>query len=163
MADWGGWAWVELALYDTLWSSTVALGYGILFAVPWRLLPGCVLVGALGHLLRTLLMAAGLGIEAATLFGATAVGFAGWELAKRWRTPALVFTVPGVIPMAPGTFAYGAMLGIIDLAGSGELETGSAALWTVGYNATKALLILGALAVGIAAPTLLNRRRRINR
>ena len=152
--------WVWLVLADAFWSAVVATGYAVLFNVPVRLVPGCALAGALGHLLRTLLLQTDISIEVATLVGATAVGFLGSTLARRWKAPTVVFTVAGVIPMAPGTFAYRTMLGVIELAGLADAAAGEAALWMVSYNATKTILILGALAVGIAAPTLLFRRHK---
>jgi uncharacterized membrane protein YjjB (DUF3815 family) len=103
-----------------------------------------------------MLMQLGVGIELATLAGATLIGVLGQLFARRWSAPAPVFTVPGVIPLVPGTFAYGAMIGLVELAsGAGE-----AVLLETAVNAIKTLLILAALASGIAAASLLFHRRR---
>jgi uncharacterized membrane protein YjjB (DUF3815 family) len=116
--------------------------------------------GALGHMLRTLLAAQGVNLELASLVGATAVGFTGSAFARRWETPAMVFTVSGVIPMVPGVFAFRAMLGIIALISAPDAQAGLVALYETAFNAARTGLILAALAVGIAAPTLLFHRHR---
>jgi uncharacterized membrane protein YjjB (DUF3815 family) len=152
---------ILLALEDALWSGVASLGFAILFNVPVRTLFACALCGATGHAIRTLLIEAGLPIESATLAGATVVGFLGETFAHRWHAPAPVFTVPGVIPMIPGTFAYGAMIGVLRLT---DTELGGLAnealLFDTAVNAIKTLIILVSLAVGIAAPSLLFQWRR---
>ncbi len=145
---------------DALWAGVAALGFAMLFNVPVRTLAACFVGGALGHALRTLLMHFGVGIEAGTLAGATLIGMLGVLFARIWKAPAPVFTVPGAITMVPGAFAFRAMLGVLEIAGSGDAATGSAALWAAGFNATKTALILAAIATGIAAPGLLFGRRR---
>lgn len=151
---------LSLALTDALWSALAALGFAVLFNVPVRTLPGCMACGALGHMLRTLLATQGVSVELASLVGATAVGFVGTAFARRWETPAMVFTVSGAIPLVPGVFAFRAMLGVINLISAPDAQAGAAALYETGVNAARTGLILGALAVGIAAPTLLFHRHR---
>lgn len=148
-----------LVVRDGLWSGIAALGFAILFNVPVRTLPGCLVVGAVGHALRTLLMQTGLmGIEAGTLIGATAVGFLSLKFAQRWRTPPTVFSVSGAIPMVPGVFAYEAMLGLLRIAT--QPDPGMDVFSATAVNAIKTALILGAIAGGITAPGLLFRRRK---
>lgn len=148
-------------LRDMLWSGVAALGFAMLFNVPVRTLAACAIGGAIGHIIRTLLMKWGVSIETATLAGATVVGFLGEMFARRWLAPASVFTVPAVIPMVPGTFAYRTMIGLLAL--SEASATGASAdlllLMDVAVHASKTMLILLALAMGIAAPALLALRR----
>lgn len=151
---------LTLAFTDALWSALAALGFAVLFNVPVRTLPGCMICGALGHMLRTLLVAQGVGVELGSLVGATAVGFIGLAFARRWETPAMVFTVSGAIPLVPGVFAFRTMLGVINLISAPDAQAGLLALYETGVNAARTGLILGALAVGIAAPTLLFHRPR---
>lgn len=146
-------------LVDVFWSGLAALGFALLFNVPVRTVPGCVIAGAVGHGLRTVLMSLGMGIEGATLAAASAVGLLGEAFARRWATPATTFTIPGAIQMVPGTFAFRAMIGLLRLA-TGSPPNGAAVLLDAATNAVKTAIILGALAVGIAAPALLFLRRR---
>jgi uncharacterized membrane protein YjjB (DUF3815 family) len=142
--------------HDAFWSGVASLGFAILFNVPVRTLLACALCGASGHAVRTLLMQFGVGIELATLAGATLIGLLGELFARRWHAPASVFTVPGVIPLIPGTFAYSTMIGLIELTtGAGE-----AVLLETAVNAIKTMLILASLASGIAAASLVFQRRR---
>lgn len=156
---------IDLALlrllgWDALWAGVAALGFAILFNVPVRTLAACFVNGALGHALRTLLMRYGLGIEAATLAGAVLIGFLGVGCARLWKAPTPVFTVPGAIALVPGIFAFRTMLGLLQLAAATSSDAGGAILWNISFNATKTALILAAIGVGIATPTLLFGRRK---
>ncbi len=145
---------IGLLLQDAFWSALAATGFAVLFNVPKEALLGCALGGAVGHATRTLLMNFGLDIELATLIGSTVIGVLGMWLAQRWKMPTMIFTVSAAVTMVPGTFAYRTMIGILEVSIS-DPTTGSTALVEASINAIKTGLILGAIAVGIAAPTLL--------
>lgn len=147
-------------LEDAFWSALAALGFALLFNVPRRALLACVLTGAVGHAFRAILITYGaFSIEGATLAAATLVGFLSKALAHHLEMPALIFAITGAIPMVPGTFAYNTMLGLLRLAGAGPGD-GGPLLMEVAVSATKTALILGAIATGIAAPSLLFQRQR---
>jgi uncharacterized membrane protein YjjB (DUF3815 family) len=145
---------------DAFWSGVASLAFAVMFNVPVRTLGACALGGAVGYLIRTILMEGGIGIEGATLAGATVVGFMGEMFARRWSAPASVFTVPAVIPMLPGTFAYNTMIGVLRIAPHGEATPISLIISTA-VNGSKTVLILSAIAIGIAAPALLIYQRRL--
>lgn len=149
---------LNTVVLDALWSALAAAGFAILFNVPRRALLGCIVTGAVGHALRTLLLY-GFTIEAATLTGATVVGFMAWGFARHYQMPSLIFAVCGTIPMVPGSYAYRAMIGLIRVAGANPID-GEAVLIDAWINFVKTGLILLAIAAGIAAPTLLFRRRK---
>jgi uncharacterized membrane protein YjjB (DUF3815 family) len=147
-----------LIAQDAFWSAVVSVGFAVLFNVPRRTLAGCALTGALGHSVRTLLIEwAGLPIEAATLVGATCVGFLALALAKRLRAPSLVFAVSGSIPMVPGLFAFRAILLLLELLGlsTSQPTAQDELLLLVVVDLTRTALILAAIALGIAMPRLL--------
>jgi uncharacterized membrane protein YjjB (DUF3815 family) len=144
-------------LEDALWSALAAVGFAMLFNVPRPLLVGCLLTGATGHALRTVLMTFGFTIEAATLAAATLVGFLGLALSRRWRCPTAIFTITGAIPMVPGVFAYRTMLGLLSVASMDPANSGTI-LVEASMNAIKTGVILTVLAIGIGAPTLLFQR-----
>lgn len=151
---------IEQLITDAFWSGIAALGFGMLFNVPRRTLWGCVLCGAVGHMLRTLGMEQfDLNIVVSTLLGSLAVGFLGDYLARYWRTPAPIFSVTGVIPMVPGVFAYQTMFGLIDIADASPSDD-PAILLDTAINGVQTALILAALAIGIIAPQLLFQRRK---
>lgn len=148
-----------LLLHDAFWSALAALGFAMLFNVPVRTLPACALGGALGHVTRTLSIQMGLSPTSATLFGATVVGFFGHYAAQRWQAPSTVFTVPGVIPMVPGSLAFQTMMDVIRITeiGSGVEHT---LLIEAAINALRTSFILGGLAVGVIAPRMIFFRQR---
>jgi uncharacterized membrane protein YjjB (DUF3815 family) len=148
-----------IVLRDAGWSGLAALGFAMLFNVPTRTLSGCTICGAVGHGLRTLLMEVGFTIASATLISATAVGFMGWAFARRWRAPTPVFTVSGAIVLVPGVFAYQTMISLVQLTTS-ESRASDALLTEASVNGIKTMLILGAIAVGITAPSLIFERNR---
>jgi uncharacterized membrane protein YjjB (DUF3815 family) len=147
-----------LLLQDAFWSGIAALGFATLFNVPRRALPGCLLSGAVGHAVRTLLLHWGAGIEISTLVGATTVSFLGMFFARYWRMPGMIFSVTGAIPMVPGTFAFSAMIGLVRVATDPAPD--AVVLAEASRAAIKTALILGSLAFGIAAPGLLFRRHK---
>ncbi|MCB8926540.1 MAG: threonine/serine exporter family protein [Ardenticatenaceae bacterium] len=150
---------IAALLADAFWSAIAAAGFAILFNVPPRALPGCALAAAIGHALRTWAIQQGLPIEPATLLAATTIGFLGVYLARWFQSPTAIFTVPAVIPMVPGTFAFRTMLGILQLTTLG-INDSAPILAEVSLNAIKTGLILAALAGGIIAPRLLFRRQK---
>lgn len=148
---------VGFVIQDAFWSALAATCFGVLFNVPPRLLPGCALAAACGHSLRTLLMQLGLDIELSTLLGSTVIGFISWYLSLRWHAPIPVFTLSAAVTMVPGVFAYRTMLGVIEIS-LANADTANAALIAATTNAVRTALILGAIALGIAAPALLFNR-----
>ncbi len=146
-------------LEDAFWSAIAATGFAILFNVPPRALPGCAAAAAIGHALRTWVMQLGLPIEPASLLAATLIGFMGFYFARKFQSPMAIFTVPAVIPMVPGTFAFRTMLGVLEITNMGVFGS-TPLLVEASLNAVKTSLILAALAVGIIAPRLLFRREK---
>jgi uncharacterized membrane protein YjjB (DUF3815 family) len=150
---------IGVILQDAFWSAIAALGFALLFNVPRRALPYCVLAGAVGHSMRLLLIA---GFQAnivpATLAGATIVGFMAKYCARHLQMPSMIFAVCGAIPMVPGVFAFQTMLGILQITWL-PIDAAADILVTAAINAIKTGLLLGALAAGIVAPTLLFERQ----
>ena len=149
-----------LLLQNTFWAGIAALGFAMLFNVPRRALVGCALSGALAYAVRTLLVQFGVtGIEAATLLGATLVGFVGMRFGHHWHVPAPVFIVPGVIPLVPGYLAFRTMIDLLTLTTSGP-DVDQALLLAAAVNSLKTTLIVAGIAAGVAVPSLLLRRHR---
>jgi len=146
-------------LIDAFWSAIAASGFALLFNVPVRTIPVCALCGALGHGFRTFLVSQGMPVEAGSLAGATLVGLMGEYLSHKVHTPASVFTIPGVIPMVPGTYAFRTMLGVIKLTNV-EPDRSAEVLSQTFIYGIRTGLILGGLALGIAVTSLLFKKHR---
>ncbi|HET6437175.1 MAG TPA: threonine/serine exporter family protein [Anaeromyxobacter sp.] len=134
-----------------------AVGFGISFNVPVRILGWCAAGGALGRGLRFLLIAAGIPITWASLLAAAAVSFLGVWAARRLRAHPKVFTVAAVIPMVPGVPLFTALLSISQMERGGPTPELVASALRSGLDAT---FIVAALAVGLAVPGLFVYRRR---
>lgn len=149
-----------MVIEDAIFSGIAALGFAMLFNVPHRALIYCVVAGAIGHALRTLMMQQfGLSIIASTLIGATMVGFLAKGFAYRLHIPSLVFGISGAIPMVPGVFAFETMRAIIALPFATE-ENVLTLLSQMAVSASTTGFILAAIALGIAMPNLLFLRRK---
>lgn len=151
---------VLIIIEDAFWASIAAVGFAILFRVPQQALAPAASCGALGYAGRTLLMYYGMQIAPATLIGATLVGFVGLFYARQLHLPSIVFTVSGAIPMVPGVFAFRTMLFILQVttaSGNAEIQD---ALLQASQNGIITGLVLAALAIGIASPSLLFDRHR---
>jgi uncharacterized membrane protein YjjB (DUF3815 family) len=151
---------VNLGL-DLVWTAVLAavpaVGFGMTFNVPARILVWCALGGALGRTLRSLLVAAGFPMASATLIAAAAVSWLGVWAAQRLRAHPKVFTVAAVIPMVPGVPIYTSLLALSQIHHRGLNDE---LLSTAVNSSLNATLIVAALAVGLAVPGLFVFRRR---
>ncbi len=150
---------VFLLIHNGIFGALASLGFALLFNVPKFALRGVAFTGFVAIFARTLLVNLGTGIEVATLISSAIVGFMGLYFYVRWNAPSSIFTVTGTIPMVPGTFAFKAMIGFVTLALS-DAPTGDMAADAM-RNLIKTALILGAIGVGIAAPSLIFKRFRM--
>lgn len=151
--------WALLALQDAFWAAVAASGFAMLFNVPRRTLKGCAFAAAVGHMTQKVLVQTGMPPEVGTLAGATLIGFLGMAFARRWRSPAMIFTISAAITLVPGVPAFKTMLGLMELARIDPAEA-APVIAEVAVNASRTAFTLGAIAVGIAAPSLLLYRQR---
>jgi uncharacterized membrane protein YjjB (DUF3815 family) len=131
---------------EFLLAGVATLGLGLMFNVPPRALLACCITGGIGRVVRLLCMSAGISIEAGSFIGAMAVGVTGYWFARICRMPRTIFTVTGVIPMAPGVPAFSGMIAFA----SGEINAGITA-------SVQAILIGGGLALGLTTVRVLTR------
>jgi len=134
-----------------------AVGFGMAFNVPARVLGWCALGGAVGRSLRYLLVTAGLSVGWSTLLSAAVVSWLGVWAAQRLRAHPKVFTVAAVIPMVPGVPIFTALLALSQIQRQGLTQDLLSTAITSGLNAT---VIVAALAVGLAVPGLFVFRRK---
>ncbi|MFC0877901.1 threonine/serine exporter family protein [Saccharicrinis sp. FJH2] len=146
-----------------IWLGFAAIGFAILFNVPLRTLKVIFVIGALGGLVKFLLLKFGINITIASFGGAVTVGFVSSYAAHYKHAPPMVFAIPAVIPMVPGVFTYRMMLGLMQLTedvGAGDYNRIMAE--TVN-NGLKASFILLALALGVGLPILLSRKESVKK
>lgn len=141
-----------------LWLAVAAIGFAILFNVPKRTLFTIAILAALGGSCKLILMQFGIHIIVGSLVGATLIGLLSIPAAHGKHAPPLVFSIPAVIPMIPGAFAYKAMLGFIKLTGNISTEAYQLALEQTVNNSLKAIFIILALTAGVSFPMLMSRK-----
>jgi len=134
-------------LTEFILGGVATLGFAVIFNAPKRVLFLICVTGGMGRLVRLLCVELGTNHIAATYFGALAVGIIGVLVARLYRMPRTSFTVSGYIPLIPGVPAFTALL---DFTG-GNLESGQ-------ENAITALLIVGAIAMGLTTVRALTHR-----
>jgi uncharacterized membrane protein YjjB (DUF3815 family) len=144
-------------LANAVLAAVPAAGFGMLFNVPFRMLGACALGGAVGRVVRLLLVKGGLALPGATLLAAAVVSFLGVWVAQRMRAHPKVVTVAAVIPMVPGRTLYSALLEIGAMERAGPTPDLVASALRNGLEAT---FVVAALAVGLATPGLFVFRRR---
>ncbi|MFK9095152.1 threonine/serine exporter family protein [Bacillus salipaludis] len=142
-----------MAIFAQLITSFIATGaFGIIFNAPKETLVKCGLIGMGGWLIYYLLDGylddAILATLAATIF----VAVISQELAKFNKTPVIIFSVAGIIPLVPGGLAYDAMRNFV------ENDYNSA----IGL-AAKVLMLAGSIAFGLVFSEVINQViRKIN-
>jgi len=141
-----------------IWFGLAALGFAILFNVPPRTLFIIWLLAALGGLTKLFMVHLGVSVLLASLSGASLIGILSIQAAHNKHAPPLVFSIPSVIPMVPGVYAYQAILGLITLAGNPAAANYAQTLSKTVSNGLNAVFILMALAVGVAIPMLITRK-----
>lgn len=149
-----------LSIHSAIFGSLASVGFAILFNVPRFALVACAISGFLAIFVRTLLLEYNFGIEIATLISASLIGFIGLYFSNKLNAPTSIFTVTGSIPMVPGVYAFKGMIAVINIAlaqDSNNIDY----LLEASKNLIKTALILGAIGVGIAAPSLLLKRFRM--
>jgi uncharacterized membrane protein YjjB (DUF3815 family) len=81
-------------------------------------------------------------------------------LSRRMEMPPAVFSVPGVIPMIPGGLMFRSVVYWLSMATDGSGAFDQMLFGDALQLAANAVIILAAIALGIAAPNLIFYRRR---
>lgn len=126
--------WVLQAILSFL----AAVGFGIIFNAPRKMLFYCGFVGMAGWMIYSVFeFLSGDSVQASFL-GAFVVALLAHIFAKRFRTPMIIFSVAGIIPLVPGGMAYNAMRHFVE----------NDNLTAISF-ATKAFMVSGAIAMGL--------------
>ena len=143
---------------DALFSALAALGYAFLFNVPARVAWACVVCGIASHTTRTFCVHVGIDIIVGTLIGALMTGFLALAFARFFHAPAATFAFPGVVAMVPGAYAFRAAIGCIQIVQQSAAPPLVAETLALGITI---VLMVGAIAIGIAVPAVLFAPRKI--
>jgi uncharacterized membrane protein YjjP (DUF1212 family) len=128
-------------------SAVGGCGFAILYNSSWRTVLTVGVLSLIGNELRLTLHDTGLALPVATFLGALAVGLLAALVRHRMHEPSIALTVPGVIIMVPGTYAFQAVV----LFGRGDALAGLKAAVLGGF-------VVGAMAIGLAVARLITDR-----
>jgi len=147
-----------------IWSGIAAVGFGILFNIPRKAIFTVFILGLGAGFIKFTLLNFHIDIVLSSLIAALSVGILSMPLAHRIHQPPVVFSIPAVIPMIPGYFAYETVLSIMNFT---FMETDSIkrielmdAIFSNGFTM---LFILISLTVGVSFPMLLLRKTTIKK
>ncbi|MGL5695297.1 MAG: threonine/serine exporter family protein [Peptostreptococcaceae bacterium] len=147
---------VDLPIYlNFLFAFLATVGFAVFFNAPRVSLVPSGIVGGFGWLLYIFLFNFLDNAVVSTFLAACFVATWGEILARKLKNPATIFTIPGILPLAPGLGIYNTMLYMVQK----EFELGFS-------KGVDTLSISAAIALGILVVTsvnntyhILNRRR----
>ena len=138
-------------LIDAFFASVASVGFAMVFNVPKHTLVYCAIGGAITFIARSLFLHLGIGIEISTFLASTFIGIVALYWSRKYLIPRPVYTVASIIPMIPGTYAFTAMISLVDMNTHGVTEQ---LIGLFVFNGLKAVSILGAISFGLALPSL---------
>ncbi len=138
-------------IVEAIFAGLASIGFAIVFNVPRYTLKFCAIGGAIAYSTRFILLHFGLQIELSTFLTSTFIGIIALYWSRKYLVPRPVYTVASIIPMIPGTFAFSAMISLVDMNSHGVTPE---LIELFLYNGLKAIAILGAITLGLALPSL---------
>lgn len=136
---------------NSIFASIASTGFAMLFNVPKNALIFCAMGGALTYIIKDICMDIGLSIELSTFIASAFIGILALKWSKKFLIPRPVYTVASIIPMIPGTYAFTAMITLVDMNSHGVTVE---LIEVFIENALKAVSILGAISFGLALTSL---------
>lgn len=127
-----------MILFQFIYAFLATIGFCILFHVPKKKIGWSSLVGAMGWVTYSYSVYDGQSKLLACFFGACIVGLLADILSRVCREAAIVYIIPGIIPLVPGAGMYYTTLYLIN----GDLSAAAS-------KGTETLLMAGSISVGL--------------
>lgn len=132
-----------LAQFITSFIASAA--FGVIFNAPKNSLLKCGTVGMIGWALYFYLVQMRVDYVLATLLASFSIAIISHLFAKLYKTPMIIFSVAGIIPLVPGGLAYDAMRNFVENDYNTALQL-----------AAKAFMISGSIAIGLVFSEVIN-------
>ncbi|KAB2333460.1 threonine/serine exporter family protein [Cytobacillus gottheilii] len=126
-------------------SFIASAAFGILFNAPKKSLLQCGFVGMVGWMIYIILVDRYFDAVVSSLIAAFSIAVLSQMFARYYRTPIIIFSVSGIIPLVPGGLAYDAMRNFVENDYNTAIQL-----------AAKAFMISGSIAVGLVVSEVLN-------
>jgi uncharacterized membrane protein YjjB (DUF3815 family) len=138
-------------LIKSIFASIASTGFAMLFNVPKHTLKFCALGGGITYIIRNVSIELGASIELSTFIASSCIGYITLKWSRKYLIPRPVYSVAAIIPMIPGTYAFTAMIGLVDMNSHGVTPE---LIELFIENFLRALAILGAITFGLALTSL---------
>lgn len=119
-------------------------GFSVIFRVPVKHIPACVIIGALGWVTYEISMHSYSSPVLGCFFGACMVGLLSDLASRRLKDASTIFIIPGILCLVPGSAIFNTMASMLDEDFSDAAEIGLQTLMMAGAIAL-GLLTIGAL------------------
>ena len=137
----------DIPLFAHFFFSLVAtVGFGVFFNSPVQALAPAGITGGLGWCIYIVLMRLSSSAIFANFVAAIFVSWVSEYLARKMKHPAILFVIPGIIPLVPGIGLYNTMLYLVQGDYTLAISTGA-----------DTLFISGAISLGVLVITSLSR------
>ncbi|WP_075980677.1 threonine/serine exporter family protein [Bacillus massilinigeriensis] len=135
-----------MMVFEQLITSFIATSaFGVIFNTPKSSLIKCGFVGMFGWIIYILMVVNGIDSVVASLAASFSVAVISQIFSKLYKTPVIIFSVAGVIPLVPGGLAYDAMRNFVENN------------YSIAINlAARAFMISGAIAIGLVFSEVVN-------
>ena len=146
------------------WAGIAAVGFGILFNIPRKAIFTVFLLGFGAGFIKFVLLHFHINIVLASFIAASFVGILSLPLAHGIHQPPVVFSIPAVIPMIPGYFAYETILSIMSFTFLEKDDSKRIVFMEAIFsNGFTMIFILISLTIGVSLPLLLLRKQTVKR
>ena len=143
---------------DVIAAAVAVAAYGTFFAMPWRMLPIPIFIGALAHACRwAVISIGGENIEIGALVACLVVGTLITPIADRLRLPFAAVGFASVVSLIPGVFLFRMAGGLLELISHGN-NASADLLLNITMDGMTAFVIFLAMAFGLIAPKMLIER-----
>lgn len=100
---------MSFPIISVLWATLATLCYAVFLYTPKKSLLSVSLVGGAGYLIYNVMMVVSEDIVFSTFIASSVVGYMSELLARKRKAPAIIFAIPGILPLAPGYGLYKTM------------------------------------------------------
>lgn len=146
----------------SFWSGVAALGFGILFNIPRKAIVTVFALGFFAGFIKFTLIHFHVHVVLGSFLAAFFVGVISIPMAHKIHQPPVVFSIPPVIPMIPGYFAYETVLSIMNfIFMEGDASKRIDLIDAIFTNGFTMVFVLISLTVGVALPMLLLKKNTV--
>jgi uncharacterized membrane protein YjjB (DUF3815 family) len=144
--------------YDVMAAAVAVAAYGTFFSMPWPMLPIPIVIGALAHACRWVVISIGGGsVETGALVACLVAGILVTPIGDRLRLPFAAVGFASVVSLIPGVFLFRMAGGLVELISRRGNASPELLLNTV-MDGSTAFVIFLAMAFGLIAPKMLIER-----